>query len=134
MRKKILVIEDNQQNLHRFHEFLDRNGYEVYETDNDLEARTIALNCKPGLIIINISRISLSLIASLVALRQNPDTCCIPIIGYTKRETLMELKRMVGFCLNALLAKPFHLRKLGTLIDQHFPKGLAISKCNHATN
>ena len=54
MKKKILVIEDNQQNLYLMKYLLEDCGYEVFEAMDGKEGIEMAASISPDLILLDI--------------------------------------------------------------------------------
>jgi two-component system cell cycle response regulator DivK len=50
MKKRILIVEDNELNLKLFRDLLTAHGYETIETKEGLEAITLTRSERPDLI------------------------------------------------------------------------------------
>ena len=127
MCRKILVVDDNKNNLEVFRRLLSRRGYELFETQNDLEAHLVATECQPGLILMSMKRPTIGRMISLCSLRRNPDTRHVPIVAITGKTLVEEVKDTVGFGFNDFLPLPFDETKLFEVVDRHFPEGMIIT-------
>jgi two-component system cell cycle response regulator DivK len=54
MKERILIIEDNEQNLYLVRFILERNGYEVFATPDGKSGIEAAARIKPDLILLDI--------------------------------------------------------------------------------
>ena len=51
MSKKVLIVEDNELNMKLFHDLLDSQGYQTYQTREGLTAMAMARQHRPDLIL-----------------------------------------------------------------------------------
>ncbi len=96
MKKKILVIEDNEQNLYLIRYILEDCGYKVFSAMDGKEGIELAAALLPDLILLDIQLPTMDGYAVARNLRQNPDLARTPIIAVTSyampgdREKAME--------------------------------------------
>jgi CheY-like chemotaxis protein len=83
MKKKILVIEDNQQNLYLMKYLLEDCGYEVFEAMDGKEGIEMAASISPDLILLDIQLPTMDGYAVARALRQNNELAKTPIVAVT---------------------------------------------------
>jgi CheY-like chemotaxis protein len=83
MKKKILVIEDNQQNLYLMRYLLEDCGYEVFEAMDGKEGIEMAASISPDLILLDIQLPTMDGYAVTRALRQNNELAKTPIVAVT---------------------------------------------------
>ncbi len=81
--KKILVIEDNEQNLYLVTFILKKNGYEVIQARDGREGIDLACEVKPALILLDIQLPIMDGYAVTRELRKNPALDDIPIVAVT---------------------------------------------------
>lgn len=134
MSKKILVVDNNEDNLAIFRNLLDQIGCEVFATRNDLEADLVAMECKPGLIFMSMRSPSIGRMISLCGLRRNPNTRHIPLVAVTAKTLVEEIRETVGFGFNDFLHLPFDESKLKAIIDRYFQPGITITGCEYSTH
>jgi CheY-like chemotaxis protein len=83
MGKKILVIEDNDQNRYLFSFILEKNGYQVIAARDGLEGINKAKEEKPELILVDIRLPKLDGYEVTRQLRELPEFKSVPIIALT---------------------------------------------------
>ncbi|MBN1473783.1 MAG: response regulator [Syntrophaceae bacterium] len=83
MKKKILVIEDNQQNLYLMRYLLEDCGYEVFEAMDGKEGIDKAASINPDLILLDIQLPTMDGYAVARTIRQNNILAKTPIVAVT---------------------------------------------------
>ena len=102
MPAKILIVEDNPDSREILRIQIERLGYEVIEALSGKEAIKKALVENPDLIIMDIMLPGMNGIEAAIALKQNPKTSRIPVIGHSAWHENKEkavAAGMVGFLL-----------------------------------
>jgi two-component system, cell cycle response regulator DivK len=96
MKGKILVIEDNEQNLYLIRYILEDCDYEVFAAVDGKEGIALAASLLPDLILLDIQLPLMDGYAVARKLRENPDLTETPIVAVTSyampgdREKAME--------------------------------------------
>jgi two-component system cell cycle response regulator DivK len=96
MKGKILVIEDNEQNLYLIRYILEDCGYEVFAAVDGKEGIALAASLLPDLILLDIQLPGMDGYAVARNLRENPYLADTPIVAVTSyampgdREKAME--------------------------------------------
>jgi two-component system cell cycle response regulator DivK len=83
MKKRVLVIEDNEQNLYLIRFILENSGYEVFSAPDGQEGIDLASSLLPDLILLDIQLPVMDGYAVAQHLRSNPDLARTPIIAVT---------------------------------------------------
>jgi len=83
MKGKILVIEDNEQNLYLIRYILEECNYEVFSAMDGKEGIKLAASLRPDLILLDIQLPIMDGYAVARYLRQNPDLSKTPIVAVT---------------------------------------------------
>jgi two-component system, cell cycle response regulator DivK len=83
MKKKILIIEDNEQNLYLVTFILEKNGFDVSQARSGEEGVALAGKNEPDLILLDIQLPVMDGYSVARALRKNPALENIPIIAVT---------------------------------------------------
>ena len=83
MSKKILVIEDNEQNMYLVRYILQANGYEVLEAITGIDGIKIAIENHPDLILLDIQLPVMDGYAVARELRKQQDIVDTPIVAVT---------------------------------------------------
>ncbi|MBE0426051.1 MAG: response regulator [Nitrospirae bacterium] len=83
MTKKILIIDDNEQNLNLFSIVLKSAGYETLEANNGVEGIRLAIEEKPHLILVDIQMPVMDGFEAIQVLKSELSTKDIPSIALT---------------------------------------------------
>jgi CheY-like chemotaxis protein len=105
--KKILVIEDNEQNLYLVTFILEKNGYEVIRARNGREGIDLACKVKPTLILLDIQLPVMDGYAVAQELRKNPALDDVPIVAVTSYAMTGDRERVLAAGCNGHIEKPF---------------------------
>jgi two-component system, cell cycle response regulator DivK len=81
MKKKILVIEDNEQNMYLLTYLLRSNDYEVCQSFNGIDGITLAKKALPDAILLDIQLPEMDGYAVARELKKNKELESIPIIA-----------------------------------------------------
>lgn len=81
MSRKVLVIEDNENNRVLVQFLLERAGCEVLSTDNGLLGLEMAATARPDIILMDIQMPEMDGYETAERLRRNSLTSGIPIVG-----------------------------------------------------
>jgi len=110
MRKKILVVDDEESVTHFLKTFFEKEGYEVVVASDGEEAIRLAEHEKPHLITLDVVMPDPDGIQTCAALRANQKTRAIPIILATGFPEFLAEALHVG--VDDFVTKPFHLAAL----------------------
>ena len=83
MKKKVLVVDDNANNLLLEKDLLEVAGFEVFEAENAAGAIAMARREKPDIIILDVRLPDMLGTEAVRILRQDKETCDIPIVFVT---------------------------------------------------
>ncbi|MBI1763512.1 MAG: response regulator [Acidobacteria bacterium] len=83
MSKKILIVEDNEQNLYLATYLLQNNGYEVSAARTGLEGLELARTLQPDLILMDLQLPELDGYEVTRRLKGDPATRQIPVLAVT---------------------------------------------------
>ena len=81
--KKILIVEDNEQNLYLETFLLEKQGYDVVQARNGHQGLEMAASEKPDLILLDIQLPMMDGYEVARRLKKNDTTLSIPIIAVT---------------------------------------------------
>jgi len=112
MSTKILIVEDNRQNMKVVEMTLRPHGYTLLEATNGEEALERAVRHKPELIIIDIQLPKLNGLEVTRTLRQMPAFSHIPIIAVTAHAMKGDKEKAIDAGCNVYLTKPINTREL----------------------
>jgi len=106
MRKKVLIVEDNELNMKLFHDLLEAQGYETLETREGLAALTLAREHKPDLILMDIQLPEISGLEVTKWLKDDESLAHIPVIAVTAFAMKGDEERIRAGGCAAYIAKP----------------------------
>lgn len=126
MPKKILIVEDNPQNMKVELMALRPHGYILLQATDGEEALQIAMRDKPDLIIMDIQLPKVSGLEVTGRLRQMPDFRHTPIIAVTAYAMRGDKEKAIEAGCNAYLSKPINTRELPKVVAEMLSKGKKI--------
>lgn len=80
MRKKVLLIDDNEKNRKLLRVLLSKSGYQTLEAENGLEGVRSAHDNSPDLIIMDVRMPVMDGISATKLIKNDPATSNIPVI------------------------------------------------------
>ena len=116
MSKKILIVEDNPQNMRLIEMALSAESYFLLEATNGEEALEIAKKERPDLIIMDVQLPKMSGLEVTRKLREIPEFTQIPIIAITAYAMKGDEEKALDAGCNAYLSKPIRARELPNVI------------------
>lgn len=119
MSKKILIVEDDEQNLKLFSEILQCAGYHVFEARNGFEGIRLAKSKNPHLIITDILMPIIDGFEFVKILKEDHITKDIPLIALTSYGLKggREKYRQIGFA--DYVPKPIDIKELVRIVEKH---------------
>ena len=122
MSKRILVVEDQEDNRRILRDLLTHAGYEIIEAENGEEALAVAARERPDLILMDIQLPGLDGYEATRRLKADPALRSIPIIVVTSYALSGdEAKARAAGC-DAYVTKPYSPRQLLAKIREYLPK------------
>ena len=120
MSQKILVIEDNAQNLYLIHFLLESNGYTVLEAENGIIGIQKAKEEKPDIILLDIQLPEMDGYEIARILRSTPGIDTIPIIAVTSYAMAGDKERILAAGATDYIEKPINPATFVDQIKVHF--------------
>jgi two-component system cell cycle response regulator DivK len=118
MEEKILIVEDNPQNMRLVEMVLRAGGYTLLKATDGEEALDMAMRERPGLIIMDIQLPKLSGLEVTKKLRRMPAFNGIPIIALTAYAMKGDKEKFIDGGCDAYLSKPINIRELHRMVGQ----------------
>ncbi len=112
MPEKILIVEDNPQNMKVVMMALRPHGYTLLQATDGEEALEITVSEKPDLIIMDVQLPKVSGLEVTRRLRQMPGFSHIPIIAVTAYAMKGDREKAIEAGCDAYLSKPINTREL----------------------
>ncbi len=123
MAKRILVVEDQEDNRRIVRDLLASASYEVLEAVTGEEGVTLAETQRPDLILMDIQLPGLDGYEATRRIKGNPTLHKIPIIAVTSYALSGDdVKAFEAGC-DAYVAKPYSPRELLAKIREYLPQG-----------
>jgi two-component system cell cycle response regulator DivK len=105
---RILIIEDNEQNLYLAGFILRRHGHEIVEARDGQEGLSAAEATQPHLILLDIQLPIMDGYAVAAALRRIPSLDNVPIVGVTSYAMVGDRERILAAGCNGYIEKPIN--------------------------
>lgn len=118
LREKLLVVEDNPQNMRLTEMTLGARGYVLLKATDGEEALHIAATEQPDLIIMDMQLPKLSGLEVTRRLRQMPEFSHVPILALTAYAMKGDREKFIEAGCDAYLAKPISPRELSEVIAE----------------
>ena len=118
MPEKILIVEDNPQNMKVVQLALRPHGYTLLQAIDGEEALDIATRHDPDLIIMDIQLPKMNGLEVTRKLRETPAFSHTPIIAVTAYAMKGNKERVIESGCDAYLLKPIHTRGLPAIIAE----------------
>jgi two-component system, cell cycle response regulator DivK len=118
MRKRVLIVDDNANNLILEKDLLEVAGFEVFEAENADNGIVIARKEKPDIIIMDVRLPDMRGSEAARILRQDKETSVIPIVFVTASvmaEGREEIKTITN---SGFIGKPINTRTFAQEISQ----------------
>jgi len=106
MNKRILLIEDNEQNRYLVTYLLQARGWEVISAEDGPAGLALAAEILPALILLDIQLPGMDGYAVAEALRANPKLDAIPVVAVTSYAMPGDRERSLAAGCNGYLEKP----------------------------
>ena len=109
MKKRILIVEDNDLNLKLFRDLLTAHGYETIETREGLEAINLTRSERPDLILMDIQLPEVSGLDVTRRIKADGDISFIPIIAVTAFAMKDDEEKILSAGCQAYISKPISI-------------------------
>ena len=121
MEPKILVIEDNEQNLYLTVFILKKNGYRTLQARDGREGIELAGRVKPALIILDIQLPVMDGFEVARKLRSNPALADVPIVAVTSYAMVGDRERILAAGCASYIEKPINPETFMAEVEQYLP-------------
>jgi two-component system cell cycle response regulator DivK len=119
---RILIVEDNEKNLKLFQLILDSRGYETVIARDGVEGVSLAKSSNPDIILMDIQMPKLNGAEALKLLKNDEQTCNIPVIAATAYSMKGDKQRLLDLGFSDYIAKPIHVDEFLGLIERKLNK------------
>lgn len=118
MKEKILVVEDNPQNMRLIEMTLRAENYTLLKATDGEEALEMTARERPDLILMDIRLPRMSGLEVTKKLRETPAFSHTPIIGITAYAMKGDKEKVIESGCNAYLPKPINTRELPRVVKE----------------
>ncbi len=116
---RLLVVEDNPNNLKLMVRILEANAFEVFTAEDGEAGVAAAIRIRPMLILMDLQMPRLDGFGALEALRKEEITRDIPVIAVSGNATTADRSRAMAAGFRTFVAKPFRIDRLLAEIRIH---------------
>ena len=116
MNKRVLIVEDNPQNMKLLLMTLKPHGYDLLQAIDGEQALEVAIKNNPDLIIMDIQIPKMDGLEVTRRLRQMPAFNQVPIVAVTAYAMKGDREKVIQAGCDAYLPKPINTRRLPGLI------------------
>lgn len=125
--KKVLIIEDNEQNIYLLTFLLEKNGFQVIQARNGLDGISMADVEKPDLILLDIQLPVMDGYAVARELRKGPALLGTPIIAVTSFAMPGDKEQAIQAGCTGYIEKPINpdtfVSQISIFLDTEGPGG-----------
>lgn len=122
MKRKVLVVEDDNTIRENVSEYLQIHNFEVLTADNGKKGYNTAITEQPDIIISDIMMPEMSGLDMLIFLKKNPQTNLIPIVFTTAKADIKDVRKGMTLGADDYLTKPFEFKDLLSTINTQLSK------------
>lgn len=112
MSKRILVVEDQEDNRRILHDLLTSAGYELVEAVTGAEGVRLASAQRPDLILMDVQLPEMDGHEATRRIKSDPDLCAIPIVVVTSYALSGDEAKALAAGADGYVTKPFSPRQL----------------------
>lgn len=121
-KARILIIEDDRDNMDLMRYMMERQGYEVLEAYDGREGLEMARTKLPHLALVDLAMPEVDGWTVIRELKKDPATQQIKIVVVTVRSLLEDRLRAQEAGCDAYLTKPMSMLHLAEVVAQFLPK------------
>ena len=119
MRKKVLIVDDNEKNLMLAKDLLEVAGFEVLEADDAASGIAIARKEKPDIIIMDVRLPDMRGFDAAKLIRQDENTRDIPIVFVTASVMADDKTALNDITNSGFIGKPINTRTFARELRQY---------------
>jgi len=119
--KRILVVEDTEDNRRILRDLLPRAGFELIEAMDGESGVSMATTHRPDLILMDIQLPIFDGYEATRRIKANPETRNIPIIAVTSYALSGDENKALAAGCDGYVAKPFSPRRILAMVQEFLP-------------
>ena len=121
LRRKVLIVEDNDLNMKLFNDLLEAHGYCTLQTKDGVEALRMARLHRPDLILMDIQLPEVSGLEVTKWLKEDDDLRAIPVIAVTAFAMKGDEEKIRDGGCEAYIAKPISVASFMRTVERFLP-------------
>lgn len=121
MKKRILIVEDTEDNRQILRDLLSHAGFDLIEASDGAEGIEMATRYHPDLILMDIQLPSVDGYEATRQIKADPALKAIPVIAVTSYALSDDMTKAMAVGCNGYVAKPFSPRALLAKIHEFLP-------------
>jgi two-component system, cell cycle response regulator DivK len=125
MNGKILIIEDNEQNLYLLSFIFNKHGYVVETARDGGEGIIAALGSKPDLILLDIQLPGMDGYAVARCLKSHPGLSDIPIVAVTSYAMMGDREKAIESGCTGYIKKPIDPERFMSQVEEYLLKDIS---------
>lgn len=122
MNNRLLIIEDNDQNLYLMRFLLEKSGFVVIGAENGRTGIDIALRCDPLAILLDIQLPEMDGYAVAAELKKHHELDAVPIIAVTSYAMVGDRETIMAAGATGYIEKPINPETFVAEIINYLPK------------
>jgi two-component system cell cycle response regulator DivK len=123
MKKRVLIVDDNGNNLMLEKDLLEVAGFEVLEAENAADGIAIARREMPDVIIMDVRLPDMRGTEAAAILRRDQGTCEIPIVFVTASVMAGGIEETNAITNSGFIGKPINTRTFAKEISHFIKEG-----------
>jgi CheY-like chemotaxis protein len=116
VKKKVLLVEDNEMNSRLVEFVLERDGFDVTTAATAEEGLKVAGGLKPDIILMDIQLPGMDGLEATRRLKQDPLTHDIPVVAITAHAMRGDEERIIASGCRGYIPKPVNTRELSATV------------------
>ena len=122
MNNRILIIEDNEQNLYMMRFLLEKSGFTIIGAEDGRKGIEMALTCKPLAILLDIQLPEMDGYAVATELKKHSELDKVPIIAVTSYAMVGDRENILAAGATGYIEKPINPETFVAEIIRYLPK------------
>lgn len=122
MKKRVLIIEDTDDNRRILRDLLGSAGFDLIEAVDGVEGLAAATRCRPDIILLDIQLPLMDGYEVARRLKADPELRDIPIVAVTSYALSGDEEKALNVGCDAYIAKPFSPRRVLATVQGLVPR------------
>ena len=116
--KRVLIVEDNALNMKLLHDLLEAYGYATNGTEHGAAALSLARECRPDLILMDLQLPDVSGFEAVRQLKCDEQTQAIPVLAVTAFALVGDERKALNSGCDGYVAKPILIRDFMQVVER----------------